>query len=342
MSQPPVTVLMTAFNAERYLESALRSIMTQSLKNIAILVIDDTSTDGTADILARLSEEDPRLKAVRLPENAGVASASNHGLSLIETPYVARMDADDLALPHRLETQLTFLEQNPDIQLVGSSIDQIDADDRVFRTSLRPRDAVANRWLARFFYPVNHPSTMFRRLRPDGSPYRYSEGMRSTLDYDFFAEVLRCGETVSLGEVLLQYRVHKGSISGTKYHTQQEQAARIARQIQADTLPAEICAALEPFNRAYLDFQPVPAAEICAAFQQMLARDLAAYPQRRVWFRRQSAQILLAALQRSGVRGKSAALSLARQMPTLVLALGMRYLETQARLPQALRSDPKM
>ena len=116
-SPPIVTVLLPVYNGERYLREAVESILTQTLESFELLIVDDGSTDGTEAICR--SFNDPRVRVHRYEENAGVVFALNAGIDLISTKYVARMDADDVALPSRLARQVAFLESRPDIAACG-------------------------------------------------------------------------------------------------------------------------------------------------------------------------------------------------------------------------------
>lgn len=331
---------MAVFNGARYLESALASIQQQTLQEIEIIVVDDASTDETPQILARLAATDPRIHVKTLTENLGVAGAANRGLDIARAPYVARMDSDDLSEPERLARQKAYLETNAQVMLVGSSIGQINADGAHLRTSHRPRDAFACRWLARFFYPMTHPSTMFRRLGPDGVPLRYADKTGPALDYEFFARVLEQGEAVSTSDVLLHYRIHDGSISSTKYRGQAIRAQKTALGVQTRELPTKVREGLTAFNTAYLGFSSAPPADIFAAMRQMIAYDITSHPDRRVWMRRQAAQMLLSALQRSGLSKKRARLAFLRHGTDFLPALALRGAEVKQMLPAKMRSDP--
>ncbi|MEP2473687.1 glycosyltransferase family 2 protein [Roseobacter sp.] len=337
---PQVSVLMAVFNGARYVESALASIQNQTLDDIEIIVVDDASQDETPQILAKIAAADPRIHVETLSENLGVAGAANRGLDLARAPYVARMDSDDISMPDRLAHQKAYLDTHDTVMLIGSSIGQIDAEGAHLRTSHRPRDAFSCRWLARFFYPVTHPSTMFRRVAPDGTPLRYADQMRTTLDYEFFARVLAHGEAVSTSDILLNYRIHDGSISGTKYRDQATRAQKIALGVQDRELPPKVRASLEPFNAAYLGFSAAPPAAIFAAMRQMIAYDAASHPDRRTWMRRQASQLLLSALQRSGLSRKQARRAFLRHGVDFLPALALRAAELKRMLPAALRSDP--
>jgi len=124
MSNLLISVVMPVYNEQRYLASALDSILNQTYKNIELVVVDDGSVDGTKEILCRYEKSDKRVKAY-FQENAGIASALNKGVKLSTGDYIARMDADDLSRPERLKIQIDFLLKNK-LHVVGGGVNRFD------------------------------------------------------------------------------------------------------------------------------------------------------------------------------------------------------------------------
>ena len=118
MTEPILTVLMTVYNGEQYLKDAVASILNQTYRNFHFLILDNASTDNSREIISEF--KDSRIELVELIENIGHTAALNRGLKLIDTPLVARMDADDISFKNRLELQINFLEENKDIDILGS------------------------------------------------------------------------------------------------------------------------------------------------------------------------------------------------------------------------------
>src|ERR1700755_1199399 len=116
-TNPMITVLMPAYNAEHYIAEAIASVLQQTYANFELVIVNDGSTDGTRNIIKTF--RDPRIKLID-QANMGVAAALNTGLGHARAPYIARFDADDICYPERLEKQLDFLQSNPDYILVGS------------------------------------------------------------------------------------------------------------------------------------------------------------------------------------------------------------------------------
>jgi glycosyltransferase involved in cell wall biosynthesis len=110
-SAPLVSVVMSVFNGQAFLSEAVESILQQTLRDFEFVVIDDGSTDGTGDILSTFVERDKRMRVFR-QENQGRPKSLNDGIALASGKYIARMDADDIALPDRLGKQVDFMERN--------------------------------------------------------------------------------------------------------------------------------------------------------------------------------------------------------------------------------------
>lgn len=338
---PAVTVVMPVHNGERFVEAALRSIMTQTLRDIEILVIDDGSKDGTPAILERLAAEDDRIRVERFEVNRQVPGAVNHALGLARAPLVARMDADDVAHPERLTIQKRYLDEHPGVLAVGSSLRRITAEGAVFQTAVRPRDAMMCRWILRFRLPVTNPSTLMRYPLPDGGRPLFDPAYPWCDDYDFFARLVEHGDVVCLPEVLLDYRHHPASISHARWAEQNRHAKEISLAYLGRELPPEVVEALGPALAAFFDDGARPAApEILRGFKAMLRHDLRRWPRRATWLRRQTAQLAFETLGRVDHTPAQAVRAMARSAPGLVMPLALRAAEGRGALRRALSTNP--
>ena len=213
--RPLVSVVLPVHNGRRWLRPAVESILTQSLTQLELIVVDDHSDDGGARELAGI---DPRLRLLESP-GRGVSRAFNSGLEQARADFVARMDADDIALPHRLETQLRYLQEHPDVDICGGCV-EIFLDDG----SADPTPAGGNRryqaWLngcrspeairRELFVesPIPNPTAFFRReaLRRLGG---YAEPDWPE-DYDLFLRADRDGMRMGKPrDILLRWREHR-------------------------------------------------------------------------------------------------------------------------------------
>nr|CRH08051.1 Putative GT2 : distantly related to UDP-GalNAc: globotriose b-1,3-N-acetylgalactosaminyltransferase UDP-Gal:globotetraose b-1,3-galactosyltransferase [Candidatus Magnetococcus massalia] len=226
----PVTFLMAVYNGQAYLEQALASLFSQSMPSFDCLVIDDGSSDDSGQILSAWAAKEPRLSLQTNPHNIGLTRSLNRGLEVIKTPWVARLDADDIAHPERLERQLAFLDSHPKVGLLGSSCERIDAMGSVIEPLIPPLDDLAIRWRSLCYNPFYHASMIFRRSEPDGTPVRYDANLRYSQDYALWCDLLEVYQGANLAEPLLQWRSHGESITQQQQGSQQSLALGVVQQ----------------------------------------------------------------------------------------------------------------
>jgi glycosyltransferase involved in cell wall biosynthesis len=181
------SVLMTVYNCQSYLKASVESALLQVLEDFEVVVIDDGSTDLTRQILDDF--DDPRLTVVHC-ERMGRARALNFGMARCASPYVAILDADDVALPHRLQSQITYLDANADVVLVGSRYRPfIDKDGTSMSEDIFPLDfpRISDE-LRQFRCPLFHSSIMFRKeaIRDVGG---YDESLATSEDWDLYVRL---------------------------------------------------------------------------------------------------------------------------------------------------------
>ena len=220
-----MTVLTSVHNDLRYLPQAVDSILRQSFEDFEFLILDDASTDGARDYLAALT--DPRVRLVRNECNLGLTRSLNRGLDLARGTYIARMDADDVAMPERLARQVQFLEAHPDVGIVGSSRVLIDeAGETIAHAPAAETDARI-RWKCLLGNPFAHPAVMIRRDVLERHALRYDERYRTAQDYELWTRLLAVTKGHNLREPLIQYRLRAG-ISRTSRPEQLRNHDRIA------------------------------------------------------------------------------------------------------------------
>jgi len=212
---PFVSVLMPVFNGERYLRPALDSILTQTLTNFEFIVINDGSRDNSAEILEQYATRDRRIRLIH-QENRGLIASLNRGIELAWSEYIARMDADDVSLPSRLEKQHKFLEENPGHALVGTWAHIQVEDSAPDRMHKHPTDSLAAKWALLFNCPFVHSSVMVRRQAVvEAGGYDSGFQQPSPEDYDLWSKIARVHEVANLPEILHIYREVKSSICRT-------------------------------------------------------------------------------------------------------------------------------
>lgn len=202
------SVLMTVYNCQTYLRASVLSALAQSTAEFEVIVVDDGSTDLTRQILGEF--EDPRITVMHC-ERMGRAKALNYGLERCASPYVAILDADDVALPHRLDSQIACLDANADMALVGSRYRPfIDKDANPLSEDTFPLEfaEIADE-LRQFRCPLFHSSIMFRKekVRSIGG---YDESLAANEDWDLYVRLALAARwpIANIDERLSLKRIH--------------------------------------------------------------------------------------------------------------------------------------
>jgi glycosyltransferase involved in cell wall biosynthesis len=198
------------YNRERLVTSAIRSVLGQSFRDLECLVIDDGSTDRTAEVVAAI--DDPRLRLVRNPHNLGIPWTRNRGIDLARGAYVAMLDSDDVALPHRLQVQTSFLDSHPDVAAVGSWVRLIDDGGKLLGRERKGPASPRAIELSLLFRTVPMQSSMLFR-RPILERYRYREDFPVMQDRELFGRLARREKITCLQESLVHMREHAGRIT---------------------------------------------------------------------------------------------------------------------------------
>ncbi|MBI4665137.1 MAG: glycosyltransferase [Nitrospinae bacterium] len=230
----PVTVLMPVYNAGKYLRQSIESVLAQTYGDFEFLIINDGSTDDTAQIVRSYS--DSRIRFVENESNTGMVATLNRGLSLATHKLVARMDGDDISLPQRLEKQVACFSQNEKLALLGSRCGQIDENGvSIYMGALeKPLEPVTVKWYQLFDNPFTHTSVMYKKnvVFDDLGGYRWSD---ICADYDLWARIAESGyEAQNLPDRLVDYRTHSSSIIGALRAKNEEKlkiAAKERREI---------------------------------------------------------------------------------------------------------------
>jgi len=285
MNETPVTVLMPVYNAAPYLRLAMDSVLSQTHRNFEFLIINDGSTDGSADILR--SYKDSRIRLVNNESNIGLVATLNKGLNLASHELVARQDADDISEPERLSAQTLRMMENPSIALLGTQARMIggDGSDVDMGVLEKPVSEFAIRWYQLFDNPFIHSSVMFRKSVAVGECGAYPDS-RACEDYDLWARMAENHRVESLPEKLVHYRTHSASIIGSlgrqdgnkkdgAIADRKKIIARVARNTFGEDLPEGDIAALESFIRGAEHFE---ADTFLSAFDRTLSKFTRAFP----------------------------------------------------------------
>ena len=220
MTTPKVSVVMSVYNGEKYLREAVDSILNQTFRDFEFIIIDDGSTDSTPEILR--SYEDPRIVLLRNEQNIGLTKSLNRELAVAQGEYIARMDADDVSLPERLEKQANFLEGHPQVALVGTAFAGIDERGQVRWEWQEALTDLEIKWQLLIENAFGHSTTMFRRDAA-AAVGNYPEERVVCQDYALWSLMARRFSLANLPEILV-YRRDDGS--GVSYERQEEHATQ--------------------------------------------------------------------------------------------------------------------
>ncbi len=226
---------MTVYNGMPYLKQAVDSVLNQTYSDFSFVIVDDGSNDETASYLKSL--DDPRIVKLH-QENQGTAVAANLGLKSVVTPFVARMDADDIAMPNRLERQLSFMQKNPEVGIVGAQVAPVGENghgkslalptdhDSIFTSMMAGRHGLA------------HSSVMIRTEILNGIGGYWALPLID--DWDMMLRVGEVSKLANINEILLHYRVHSGSLNGSsmwRMHRHISFAIERAKRRQSNETP---------------------------------------------------------------------------------------------------------
>lgn len=224
-----ITLFIPAYNAAAWIRDTLDSVFSQTWSDFDVLVIDDCSTDNTAEIVE--SFQHPRLTLVRNDRNLGVARTRNVALNRTTTRWLACLDADDIASPYRLMIQMQYLTDHPDVAVLGALGEYFEGRQGVAAYPVG-EDAVTERMP--FDNPMMQNTVVLNVpwLRERG--LQYDANMHYAEDYDFWARIHEAGgKIVNLPDVLVRYRFHEQSASRSKREEQEFTATRIRRRLFA-------------------------------------------------------------------------------------------------------------
>lgn len=220
-----ISIILAVHNGEKFIQESVESILSQTFTDFEFLVINDASSDRTADILCGFS--DRRIRVITNGTNLGLTKCLNLGLGEAKGEYIARMDADDVAYPERLDKQLKFMEASPEIALVGSAVDIINKQGEITGKKDRLADSLSIKYYSVFIdNPFIH-STLFFRKQAILEAGGYNESFRYAQDYDLASRLLKQGLSLAnLPDRLLRLRKHNAAISRSPESSPEQAGAR--------------------------------------------------------------------------------------------------------------------
>jgi glycosyltransferase involved in cell wall biosynthesis len=203
-----LTVLLPVYNGEPFLSQSIDSLVRQTWSDFELRIIDDGSTDRSADIADGYARRDRRVHVERIA-HCGLVGALNHGLDAIETPLVARADADDVCRRDRLARQVAFLDAHQEIGVCGTAVECFPSY-QIWRLPKHPDELRAT---LLFGVPLYHSTVMMRRACIAGAGQRYDPSFSHAEDYDLWERLSHTVRFANLASPLVRYRRHPGQVS---------------------------------------------------------------------------------------------------------------------------------
>ncbi len=224
--KPKISVILSTYNDEKTIKESVESILTQTYKNFELIVINDASNDKTSQILK--SVKDKKVKTISNKKKQGLTKCLNQGLKKAQGKFIARMDADDIALPQRLKAQLEYFEKNSKIVLCGTWAQLINKQGRKIKVKKLPISPAKIKRKVIKFNPFIHSTIMFKKsiLKKIGL---YNENYKFAQDYEFLLRVVSKMPAANIPQTLLKYRLPSPESVSVKNLKDQEKYALRAR-----------------------------------------------------------------------------------------------------------------
>lgn len=208
-----VSVILSVYNAEKYLAQAIESILNQTYSNFEFIIINDGSTDHSLELIKKYMKQDKRIILITR-ENKGLVYSLNEGISLSKGKYIIRMDADDISLEDRFKKQVEFMENNSQIGICGCFI-EIFGKNKTTNIWKLPIQHEALKIKLLFGVPFAHPSVIIRKDILNKYHLKYEEEYKTAEDYKLWSKLVDYTQFSNINEVLLKYRYIETSISRT-------------------------------------------------------------------------------------------------------------------------------
>ncbi len=235
-NNPLVSVIMPSYNSEKYIGEAIDSILNQTYNNLELIIVDDCSSDNTIhEIESRTA--DSRLLLYRNPENMGIAYTTNYGIEKANGEFIALLDDDDIAFPNRIELQVNFLEQHPEIDILGGR--SMDVDEQGEYVSEFPIPRYNPRYVRAMLLiqcvDFRNGTTMIRHDFIRNNKLKYKDDYLGMQDYRFFMEASKIGNISTIPDFILKWRMHGDNETFRQMNGNSEKRKQLYAQIQKDS-----------------------------------------------------------------------------------------------------------
>ena len=221
---PKISVIMPAYNSEKYIGEAIESILNQTFTDFEFIILNDGSTDNTAKIIKEYVKKDKRIRFINSKKNQGFIASLNKCLDVSVGQYIAKMDSDDISLPERLEKQVKYLDLHKNVGLLGTGYRAFDKKefDVIHPTKVTIFDMIKGSYVTIVMFRKNIIDKFDLRFNPE---FIYAE------DYEFYSRFIRYAEIHNLAEILYLYRWHGENTSIKKAEIQQKNSQKVRQDL---------------------------------------------------------------------------------------------------------------
>jgi glycosyltransferase involved in cell wall biosynthesis len=231
---------MGVYNSEKYLAEAIESILTQSFSDFEFIIVNDGSTDNSFSICDRYANADDRVQIISNTTNIGLTKSLNIAIRLSRGRYIARMDGDDISLPQRLQKQIEYMDNFPEIGILGTYYAEVGPDSVIIAKKVSfPIEPIILNWRLLFENPIPHPTILVKRevyetVKGYDPTWKYSQ------DYDLFTRASLFTKLANYPEILLLRRPHENSISKSNNKEQRELALHICKNFISQIIHTDL------------------------------------------------------------------------------------------------------
>ncbi len=208
---PKISIIMPVYNGQKYLKSAIESILNQTFQEFELIIIDDCSTDESVNIV--LSYKDKKIVLIKNKANLGIGASLNIGLDRAKGSYIARMDADDISISNRLLVQYEFMKNNKDIGVCGSWYKNFGKSNKIKH---KPIFSENIKVALLFDCVIGHSTVMIRKEVIDKTGLKYNGNYKKSQDYDLWSRLSPLTKFYNIPQVLVKYRVHMGQVGNIR------------------------------------------------------------------------------------------------------------------------------
>ena len=231
-----VSVIMPAYNGEKFIGEAIQSIIDQTYQNWELIVIDDCSKDGTLDVIRQF--DDQRIVLYQNDENKGIAFGTNLGIEKSTGDYIALLDDDDVAMKDRFKIQVDYLDSHPEIDVLGGADIEIDENGDYIKCSGPPlrNPKLIKAYLLFFKNMFTDCTVMYRKDFVQKNNIRYAEGCFGMHDVKFYMDASKKGNIKGIDEILIKKRIYEGQETQIQRKTNWKKRAEKYAELQCESI----------------------------------------------------------------------------------------------------------